>query len=113
MTFFLPLAVQAPGMVRFEGAMKIEQQLKELEQRRKRGMRVLAAGVLPAEVARRVRVTRQSVKLHAQGGMAALQRPQHFGRPRKLEAAQCAELIDLLKAGAVAARLESELWRRP
>jgi len=57
--------------------MKIEQQLKELEQRRERGMRLLAAGVLPAEVA------------------------------------QCAELIELLKAGAVAAGFESELWTLP
>ena len=52
--------------------MGIEQQLKELEKRRKRGMRLLAEGLWPAEVARRVGVTRQSVlrwtKLAERGG---------------------------------------------
>ncbi len=60
-------------------------------------------------------LTRQSVlrwtKLHAQGGMAALQRPQHFGRPRKLEAAQCAELIELLKAGALGDQVRARQGR--
>ena len=41
--------------------MDVEKQLKELEQRRKRGMRLLGTGVWPAEVARRVGVSRQSV----------------------------------------------------
>jgi transposase len=104
-------------VVTFEVAMDIEQQLKELEQRRKRGMRLLAADVWPAEVARRVGVSRQSVlrwsKLHAKGGMAALQRPKRFGRPPKLDDAQRAELIKALKAGALAAGFTSELWTLP
>jgi hypothetical protein len=66
--------------------MGIEQQLKELEKRRKRGMRLLAEGLWPAEVARRVGVTRQSVlrwtNLKEQGGVEALKRPERFGRPR-------------------------------
>jgi transposase len=70
--------------------MFIEEQLEELERRRKQGMQLLAAGVWPAEVARRVGVTRQSVlrwtKLHAKGGIAALERPKRFGRPPKLDA---------------------------
>src|SRR5207302_7903370 len=57
MTLFATLAVQGPRVVTFEVAMDIEQQLKELEQRRKRGMRLLAADVWPAEVARRVGVS--------------------------------------------------------
>jgi len=104
-------------VVTFEVAMDIERQLKELEQRRKRGMRLLAADVWPAEVARRVGVSRQSVlrwsKLHAKGGMAALQRPKRFGRPPKLDDAQRAELIKALKAGALAAGFTSELWTLP
>ncbi|HWG71522.1 MAG TPA: helix-turn-helix domain-containing protein, partial [Steroidobacteraceae bacterium] len=68
--------------------MGIEQQLKELEKRRKRGMRLLAEGLWPA-VARRVGVTRQSVlrwtKLTQRGGMQALKRPERFGRPPKLD----------------------------
>jgi len=97
--------------------MEFEQQLKELEQRRKRGMRLLAEGVWPAEVARRVGVSRQSVlrwtKLHAQGGVAALKRTERFGRPPKLEEAQRLELIRALKGGALAAGFASELWTLP
>jgi transposase len=104
-------------MVIFEVAMEFEQQLKELEQRRKRGMRLLAEGVWPAEVARRVGVSRQSVlrwtKLHAQGGVAALKRTERFGRPPKLEEAQRLELIRALKGGALAAGFASELWTLP
>ena len=97
--------------------MGIEQQLKELEKRRKRGMRLLAEGLWPAEVARRVGVTRQSVlrwtKLEKKGGAQALKRPARFGRPPKLDDAQRAELIKTLKGGAMAAGFSSELWTLP
>jgi len=97
--------------------MDIERKLDELERRRKQGMRLLAAGVWPAEVARRVGVSRQSVlrwtKLHEKGGMVALRRPERFGRPPKLDDAQRAELIKALKAGALAAGFASELWTPP
>ena len=97
--------------------MAIEEKLEELEQRRKQGMRLLAAGVWPAEVARRVGVSRQSVlrwtKLHAQGGMVALRRPKRFGRPPKLDDVQRAELVKALKAGALAAGFPTELWTLP
>lgn len=58
MTLFPALAAEVLRIVTFEVRMDIEQQL---EQRRKRGMRLLADGVWPAEVARSVGVTRQSV----------------------------------------------------
>lgn len=61
MTLSPALAVQGHRMVTFEVRMAIEEKLEELEQRRKQGMRLLAAGVWPAEVARRVGVSRQSV----------------------------------------------------
>jgi transposase len=97
--------------------MDIEDHLVELERRRKQGMRLLASGVWPAEVARRVGVSRQSVlrwsKRHADGGMAALERPKRFGRPPKLDEAQRAELIKALKSGALAAGFTSELWTLP
>lgn len=97
--------------------MAIEEKLEELEQRRKKGMRLLAAGMWPAEVARRVGVTRQSVlrwtKLHAQGGMAALRRPKRFGRPPKLDEGQRAELVRALKVGALAAGFSTEMWTLP
>ena len=104
-------------MVIFEVRMGIEQQLKDLEKRRKRGMRLLAEGLWPAEVARRVGVTRQSVlrwtKLKNKGGVEALKRPERFGRPPKLNDAQRAELIKTLKGGAMVAGFPSELWTLP
>ena len=94
-----------------------ERRLKELERRRRRGARLLAAGVPQAEVARRVGVTRTSVsrweKLRQEGGIAALQRPKRFGRPRRLSDQQCAELVRQLKVGALAAGFPTELWTLP
>jgi len=94
--------------------MDIEDHLVELERRRKQGMRLLASGVWPAEVARRVGVSRQSVlrwsKRHPQGGMRGLERPKRFGRPPKLDEAQRTELLKALKTGALAAGFASELW---
>jgi hypothetical protein len=75
-------------MVIFEARISIEQQLKELEKRRKRGMRLLA------EVARRVGVTRQLVL-------------------RWTKLTERGELIRALKDGALAAGFVSELWTLP
>ena len=91
-----------------------EQRLIELEQRRRRGARLLGTGVAQAEVARRVGVTRTSVsrweRLRQEGGLEALRRPKRFGRPRRLSDAQCEELIGLLKRGALSAGFGTELW---
>jgi transposase len=93
-----------------------EKRLIELERRRRRGARLLEAGVKQAEVARRTGVTRTSVsrweKLR-QEGEGALKRPKRFGRPRRLSDAQCEELIEQLKAGALAAGFATELWTLP
>jgi transposase len=97
--------------------MNNEQRLIELERRRRRGARLLAGGVMQAEVARRVGVTRTSVarweKLRQEGGEEALRRPKRFGRPRRLSDTQCEELIAQLKAGALAAGFATELWTLP
>lgn len=94
-----------------------EQRLKELERRRRRARQLLAAGVAPTEVARRVGVSRQAVSVCEQrrqaGGLEALRRPKHFGRPRHLSEEQHAELVRLLKAGAPAAGFPTELWTLP
>jgi transposase len=93
------------------------ERLKDLERRRRRGARLLMAGVAQAEVARRMGVSRQSVsrweKAREQGGIEALRGSQHFGRPRRLSEAQCAELARELKAGALAAGFTTELWTLP
>jgi transposase len=89
----------------------------ELERRRRRGARLLQSGIAQAEVARRVGVTHTSVsrweKLRQDGGPEALRRPKRFGRPRRLGDAQCAQLIERLKAGALSAGFGTELWTLP
>jgi transposase len=104
-------------VVSFEVFMNIEHRLIELERRRRRGARLLQSGIAQAEVARRVGVTRTSVsrweKLRQDGGIEALRRPKRFGRPRRLTDAQCAQLIEQLKAGALSAGFGTELWTLP
>lgn len=111
------LAVQTLRVVTFEVVMDNERRLKQLEQRRRRAGRLLAAGVPQAEVARRVGVTRTSVsrweQVRQQGGTVALRRPERFGRPERLSDAQRKELVRLLKQGALTAGFPTELWTLP
>jgi transposase len=104
-------------MFPFEGAMNNEQRLIELERRRRRAAQLLNLGVKQAEVARRVGVTRTSVsrweKIRQEDGPEALRRPERFGRPWKLDDAQRAELIKIIKAGAMATGFTTELWTLP
>jgi transposase len=97
--------------------MRHSQKRKELERRRRRGARLLAAGQSQAEVARRVGVSRQTVmrweRLRQQGGLEALRRAEHFGRPERLSESQRKELVRLLKAGSLAAGFATELWTLP
>ena len=97
--------------------MKHVEKRKELERRRRRGARLLAAGQPQAEVARQVGVTRQTVKrgerLRQQGGLPALRRAVHFGRPERLSESQREELVRLLKGGSMAAGVATELWTLP
>ena len=115
MTLFPLLAVQAPGMVTFGVVMKHVEKRKELE--RRRGARLLAAGHPQAQVARQVGVSRQTVmrweRLRQQGGLEALRRAEHFGRPERLSELQREELMRLLKAGSLAAGFATELWTVP
>ena len=117
MTLFTLLAVQVPGMATFGVLMKHVEKRKQLERRRRRGARLLAAGHTQAEVARQVGVSRQTVmrweRLRQQGGLAALRRAEHFGRPERLSESQREELVRLLKAGSLAAGFATELWTLP
>lgn len=97
--------------------MNNEQRLKELERRRRRAARLLAAGIQQSEVARRVGVSRQSVlrweRVRQQRGVDGLKRPARCGRPPKLSEAQGKELVAALKQGALAAGFSTELWTLP
>ena len=104
-------------MVAFGVLMKHSEKRKELERRRRRGARLLAAGQPQAEVARQVGVSRQTVMrwegLQQQGGLEGLRRAEHFGRPERLSESQREELVRLLKAGSLAAGFSTELWTLP
>ena len=91
-----------------------EEQRKQLERRRRRAARLLERGVAPAEVARRVGVSRTSVhrwgKRLEKHGEQGLKRAARLGRPRGLEDAQRAQLALALKQGALAHGYATELW---
>lgn len=97
--------------------MDTEQRLKGLERRRLRGARLLSSGTHPAEVARQVGVSRQSVmrweRALKENGIQGLERDEAPGRPRRLSAAQLKELAKVLKAGALAAGYATEMWTLP
>lgn len=97
--------------------MDTEQRLKELERRRLRGARLLSTGTHPAEVARQVGVSRQSVmrweRALKQEGVRSLQRATAPGRPSRLSDAQLKELAKMLKAGSLAAGYATEMWTLP
>jgi transposase len=95
---------------------KAEREAKTLQRRRLRAGRLLQRGVAQAEVARRVEVTRTTVSLwNAQlqaGGLEALKRRAR-GRPSGLEQSQRRELMQALKAGALADGFPTDLWTLP
>ncbi len=97
--------------------MRHSQKLKEMERRRRRGARLLAAGETQAEVARQVGVSRQTAmrwdRARQEGGLEALRRAAHFGRPERLSPTQRQELVRLLKEGALSAGFPTELWTLP
>ena len=97
--------------------MKHSEKLKLLERRRLRGARLLAAGQTQAEVTRRVGVSRQTVmrwdRARVEGGLESLRRPEKFGRPERLSTEQRAELVQILKDGALASGFGTELWTIP
>src|ERR1039458_6656934 len=95
---------------------KTEREAKTLQRRRLRAGRLWQRGVARAEVARRVEVTRTTVSLwNAQlqaGGLDGLKsRPR--GRPSGLGQAQRRELMQALKAGALAEGFRTRLWTLP
>lgn len=91
---------------------RYQRDFKELEARRRKGMRMLARGVAQAEVARELNVSRQTASSwdakRLEDGQAWRRRA--LGRPGGLDAAQRARLSKMLVAGAVANGFPTELW---
>lgn len=90
---------------------------RDLEQRRLKAGRWLSKGVSQAEVARRLDVSRETVRRWAnkltEGGVAALKNAPMLGRPRGLDGAQRQALAAALKAGPLAQGYATELWTVP
>src|SRR3954454_21865176 len=86
----------------------------ELEARRIEAGKLLQRGVRPAEVARRLSVSRTSVgrwqQALAAGGRRGLHGAPRTGRPPLLDANDQKRLIAALKAGALAQGYSSDLW---
>src|SRR5947209_8677185 len=77
----------------------------ELERRRMRAARLLHRGISQAEVARRVKVSRESVRRWAnriaqQGDSAALRKAERAGRKPRLSGKQLQQLEARLREGA-------------
>lgn len=88
-----------------------------LQKRRLRAVRLFEKNITPAEVARRLGVHRQSAgrwrKEWLAGGEEALESKGRIGRKRALTAEQEERLASILKAGAVAAGMPTEVWTLP
>jgi transposase len=91
---------------------RYQRDFKELELRRRKGMRMLARGVAQAEVARVLAVSRQTASSWAKklDEDAQAWRGKPLGRPAGLDATRKKELGKALLAGAVASGFATELW---
>jgi transposase len=85
-----------------------------MERRRFRALKLLEKGLSQAEVARRTKVSRQSVlrwnRQRIAGGEKALRAAGRAGRKPRLEPGQEQELVKILVAGPEAAGFSTPLW---
>lgn len=97
--------------------MRDSQVLKEMKRRRVKGARMLLRGEKPAQVARALGVSRQSVmrweQALAEGGLDRLSQVGRRGGRFRLSAQQLKDLAELLKRGAISAGYETEMWTLP
>ena len=99
--------------VTFSG-MATRRDFKAMEQRRFRALTLLEKGLSQAEVARRTKVSRQSVlrwnRQRLDGGREALRAAGRAGRKPRLEPEHEQEFVKLLVAGPEAAGFSTPLW---
>src|SRR5687767_7135198 len=92
----------------------VKRDFDALERRRFKAFGLLQKGVSEAQVARQVRVHRQSVNRWAKQiedqGRAGLKQAGRAGRKSRLEQADLKRLEEKLKHGAGALGYESNLW---
>lgn len=86
-----------------------------LEKRRMKAARLLDRGVRQAEIARRVKVSRQSVhrwasEMRQRGGKDNLKKAGRAGRIPRLGASELAQLESMLRAGPEKAGFPNGLW---
>jgi transposase len=97
-----------------DAAMSKMRDRAKLEARRLEGARLLQRGVKPAEVARRLEVSRTSVFRWewalAMNGRRALRKAPRTGRPPQLSEAEKKRLVEALEAGALAQGYATDLW---
>lgn len=84
-----------------------------LKARRLEARRLLDKGVAQAEVARRLKTTRQSVSRWARQPRKALAQVRRQGRKARLDERAMAKLKAAVLAGPVAAGFAGELWTVP
>lgn len=88
-----------------------------LQKRRLKAVRLFEKGIAPSEVARRLGVHRQSAGRWRMewlaGGDEALVSKGRIGRKSALSTKQIEDLAGILKAGAVAAGMPTEVWTLP
>ena len=88
-----------------------------LQKRRLKAVRLFEKGVAPSDVARRLGVHRQSAGRWRMewmaGGDKALVSKGRIGRKSALSTQQVEELAGILKEGAVAAGMPTEVWTLP
>jgi transposase len=95
--------------------MATKRDLAAIEARRINGARLLKRKISQSEVARRLDVSRQTVSIWARrlsevNGAVGKLKAKVLGRPRRLDAQQCAALSVLLLKGALQAGFATELW---
>ena len=87
----------------------------QLERRRMEAAALLERGLSQAEVARRVKVSRESVRrwwnqMAIHGGLHGLRKAGRAGRRPRMQAAQLEQLEAILRAGAEQAGFPNGLW---
>ena len=99
--------------MRRRGAVKRD--YDQLEKRRMQAAVLLDRGLSQAEVARRVKVSRESVRrwrkqMTAHGGSQALRKVGRAGRRPRLQAAELETLVTILRAGPEQSGFPNGLW---